>query len=288
MKTPILATGLSGLVGTRIKEVLGETYEFTDLSFATGVDITKEEDVAQSFASSDAAIVLHMAAKTDVDGCEDDKIFGEDGAAWTVNVVGTENIVNAAKKTGKHIVYISTDFVFDGSHEEYTEDDEPNPVNWYGVTKHEAEIRVSGSGIPNTIVRIAYPYGLKSVRPDFVTRIREVLSRGETAKVVTDHEFTPTYIDDIALALGKLFERRAEGIFHVVGSQSLTTKEAAETIQRVFSLPGKLEPVTRKEYFRDRAFRPFHLRLKNDRITKLGCSLRSFEEGLRTVKASPE
>ena len=136
MKPQILATGISGLVGTRVQELLQDKFEFTDLSLATGVDVTNYEDLENHIRNSPAKIILHMAAKTDVDGCEDDKIFGEEGKAWVINVTGTENIVKIAEKCGKKVIYISTDFVFDGTRDSYSEDDEANPLNWYAMTKH--------------------------------------------------------------------------------------------------------------------------------------------------------
>src|SRR6185437_1834106 len=101
------------------------------------------------------------AAKVDVDGCEQDKHLGEDGEAWQINVVGTENVVAAVKATGKRLIFISTDFVFDGEnppHGGYTETDTPSPINWYGQTKYEAEQRVLNEDIASCVVRIAYPY----------------------------------------------------------------------------------------------------------------------------------
>lgn len=284
MKIPILTTGFSGLVGTRIAELLGDDFEFTDLSLTTGVDITNCDDVEKMVEDSSAKIILHLAAKTDVDGCEDDKVLGEEGAAWLVNVVGTQNIVAAAKKYGKRVVYISTDFVFDGTKEYYNENDTPNPVNWYGYTKYEGERRVMEGTLSHTIVRIAYPYrSFYKEKADFVRRIIAKLKAKEEIWAVTDHIFTPTFIDDIALAFKILLNRELNGIYHVVGSQSLTVNEATKLIAEKFSLKAKIKPVTREVYFRGRAFRPFRLILKNGKIGKLGIKMRSFVEGLEEL-----
>ena len=177
MNSPILGTGLSGLVGTRIVELLEDKFSFTDVSLATGVDITHADEVDRIVKESESEVILHMAAKTDVDGCEDDKILLEEGPAWMINVIGTQNIVESAKKYNKHVIYISTDFVFDGAKEEYDEDDEPNPVSWYATTKWEGEKAVSGSGINYTIARLSYPYrAICTIRMDFVRRILENIS----------------------------------------------------------------------------------------------------------------
>src|SRR3990167_11530025 len=151
MKHPVLATGFSGLVGSRVKELLNDKFDFVDLSLATGVDITNRDQVEDIIGKSPSRMVLHMAAKADVDGCEDDKILGEEGAAWIVNVQGTENGAESARKNNKRLLYISTDFVFDGTQEYYTESDRPNPVNWYGITKYKGEEIVLNKDSDSTI-----------------------------------------------------------------------------------------------------------------------------------------
>lgn len=281
----ILGTGLSGLVGSRIVELLGY-HTFENLSRETGVDITKGELLAERIIGSNAPIVLHLAAKTDVDGCEEDRTLQEQGEAWRVNVEGTRNIVSACEETGKRLIYISTDFVFDGKKEdEYTEDDQPNPINWYGVTKYEGEKIVQNSTAPWTIARTAYPYRASFAKIDFVCGLIDRFKKGQSLSMVTDHLMTPTFIDDIASALAVLIETSATGIFHVVGSQHLSPYDAALTIADVFgfdrSLVGK---TTRSEFFKNRAPRPHQLALGNAKLKALGVSMRTFEEGILLYK----
>src|SRR3989344_4235798 len=142
----ILGTGLDGLVGSRIVELLKDKYEFEP----SNVDVTSKDKIAKKITSSDAPIVLHLAAKTSVDGCEEDH-----SSARAVNGVGTQNIVDACQKSSKKLIYISTDFVFDGSKDLYSEEDKPNPINWYGRTKYEGEEIVKKSSTPWIIARIA-------------------------------------------------------------------------------------------------------------------------------------
>lgn len=285
MKFPILGTGLSGLVGTRVVELLADRYEFEDMSLDTGINITHFDDVEKKVKETDAKVILHMAAKTDVDGCEDDKILLEDGAAWMVNVVGTQNIIEAARRHNKHVIYISTDFVFDGTKKAYTEEDTPNPMNWYATTKWEAENALIESGVNYTIARLAYPYRAHfTLKADFVRRVIEKLKKNETIFALIDHVFTPTFIDDIAVAFDLLIQNKTTGIYHVVGSQFMTPFEAAGKIQKEFGLKGKIEKVKREEYFKGRAYRPFHLVLKNDKMAKLGFKMHSFFEGLKLMK----
>lgn len=281
----ILGTGLDGLVGSRIVELLRNKYEFENLSISTGVDITNRDVILERIKNSKAPIVLHLAAKTNVDGCELDKELGEKGDAWKINVLGTQNVVDGCLKGNKKIIYISTDFVFDGTKEVYIEEDIPNPINWYAKTKYAGEKIIQNAKIPWIIVRIASPYRAKFEKLDFVRAILKRLKEGLPVAAVVDHIFTPTYIDDIAFAIDGLIENNLQGIFHVVGSQSLTPYEASLLIAKEFRLDSsKIIKTTRTEFFNNRAPRSFQLVLKNDKIGKLGIKMRTFEEGIREIK----
>ena len=281
----ILGTGLDGLVGSRIVELLSDKYEFENLSISTGVDITDRNTVLEKIKNSDAQIVLHLAAKTNVDGCELDKSLGKDGKAWKINVLGTQNVADACSEVKKKLIYISTDFVFEGEKESYDEDDIPNPINWYGKTKYEGEKIVQTSKIPWIISRIASPYRAAFERLDFARAILKRLQEGLSVTAVTDHIFTPTFIDDIAFATDALIKNNSQGIFHVVGDQSLTPFDATILIAKEFNLDeSKVSKTERAEFFKDRAPRPFQLVLKNAKIEKLGVRMKTFEEGLKEVK----
>lgn len=285
----ILGTGLNGLVGSRIVELLSDKYQFENISRSTGVDIQDRESISEKIKASDAQIVLHLAAKTDVDSCEKDKVLGQNGEAWKINVDGTKNIVEACSQLGKKIIYISTDFVFDGENcpaDGYSEDNLANPVNWYGQTKYEGEKNVQNLKAPWIIARIAYPYRADFVKSDFLRAILKRLQDKKTVVAIADSVFTPTFIDDIAFALDALIRNNSQGIFHVVGNQSLSPYDAALLIAEVFGFNKDLiTETTRKEFFKDRAQRSFQLRLKNDKIEKLDIKMRSFEEGIREIKS---
>ena len=140
MKSPIIGTGLSGVVGSRLVELLQDEYDFEDLSLESGVDITNTSQLKRLFAQSTAKVCLHLAAVTDVDGCEQQKDLGRESLAWQVNVQATRSLAQLAREKDMHMVYISTEFVFDGTKpigEVYSEEDEPRPVNWYGETKYQ-------------------------------------------------------------------------------------------------------------------------------------------------------
>ena len=282
----ILGTGLSGLAGSRIVELLEDKIEF-DFS---EIDITDKDKITSKIRDSKALIVLHLAAKTDVDACEKDKAQGESGPAWQVNVIGTQNVAMAAQLSGRKMIYISTDFVFGGNPKDlrgYTEEDSPDPINWYGRTKYEGELIVQSLKTPFLIVRLAYPYRVSFQRLDFVRTIINRLATRETVHAVIDHMFTPTFIDDIAEALRVLVEQNETGIFHVVGSQFLTPYKAAQIICQKFGFDESLiSATTREEYFKNRASRPEKLALLNDKIKKLGVRMRTFDEGLDEFQES--
>ena len=281
----ILGTGLNGLVGSRIVELLKDRYEFE----FSEIDITDRSAIVQKIKNSNTPIVLHLAAKTDVDGCELDKILGKEGDAWKINVLGTQNVADACLESNKKLIYISTDFVFDGTNPPaggYTEEDIPNPINWYAQTKYEGEKIVQELQTSWIIIRIAYPYRSSFVRNDFTRAILKRLKDGLSVAAVTDHIFTPTFIDDLETALDNLMKVEATGLFHVVGSQSLSPFDAAVIIAKVFGLDQSLiSKTTRAEFFKNRAPRPFQLRVKNDKIKNLGVKMRTFEEGLNEVKS---
>jgi dTDP-4-dehydrorhamnose reductase len=284
----IFGIGITGLVGSRIVELLEGKHEFTNLSLETGANITDPSTLSMIRNDTEHQAILHLAAKADVDGCEQDKELGEGGAAYKINVLGTQNVVDAAKITKKKIIYISTDFVFDGEKpagEKYSEEDVPNPGNWYARTKYLGEEVVKNSGLPYVIMRIAYPYRKEfEMKKDFVRAILWRLQNNQAVAGVTDHLFCPTYIDDIAYAFEKLVSSNEQGIFHVVGSESLTPYDAAIKIASIFGCDTNLiNKSTRAEYFKGKAARPFNLSLRNDKIKKLGILMRGFEEGLQKL-----
>jgi dTDP-4-dehydrorhamnose reductase len=288
-KRKVFGIGITGLIGTRIAEILADSYEFQNLSLETGIDITDPSTLSLLEGDTAHEIVLHLAAKADVDGCENDKQLGKDGAAWRINVDGTRNVADACKKQNKKLVYISTDFVFDGTKpngETYSEEDTPNPVNWYAQTKYEGEKIVRESGLTYLILRLAYPYRTPfPQKKDLVQAILTRLRSGQEIAAVTDHCMSPTFVDDFAHALDRLIVKNKTGIYHTVGSEGITPYELAIKIAEIYSLDSSLiHETTREQFFAGRAPRPFNLSLNNDKIEKLGVKMKTVEEGLAELQ----
>ncbi|HYK08124.1 MAG TPA: NAD(P)-dependent oxidoreductase [Candidatus Eisenbacteria bacterium] len=284
----IIGTGLSGLVGSRIVELLGNDFEFEDISRKTGTDISDKNAVLQRLQGSSAEFVVHMAAYTNVDEAEKDKDLGEESTAWKFNVLGTKNVVEAAETTGKHLVYISTDMVFPGTKpmpERYSEEDATGPVGWYATTKAEAEKVVEKATIPWTIVRIGYPYHMNVEKKGYVLIFKSYLEQGKPIQAISDHYFTPTFIDDLKDVFQIVFQEKLSGIYHAGGKDSMSPYEIAVKVADVFGLDKNLiSKTTREEYFLGKAPRAFNLSLSSGKIESLGVKLRGFEEGLLEIR----
>ncbi|HVF69358.1 MAG TPA: SDR family oxidoreductase [Xanthomonadales bacterium] len=284
----IFTIGGSGLVGSRIKELLGNKHSFDDLSLTNGVNITDPASLENVKNDTEHGVVILLAAKADVDGCEADKSLGEEGDAWKINVGGVQNVVNACRPTNKKLIYISTDFVFNGENTPeggYVESDTPNPLNWYATTKFKGEEVVKNSGLPFIIARIAYPYRKEfNLKKDFARAIIDRLKNNQSVAAITDHTMTPTFIDDIAVCIDVLIHHNKTGIFHVTGSQSLTPYDAAIQIAERFGLDKNLiSKTTRSEYFAGKAQRPLNVSINNEKIRNLGVEMKTFEEGLESI-----
>ncbi len=282
----VLGTGLSGLVGSRIVTLLTPEFSFTDVSKETGVDLMNFPKVRAMVTQSPAAWIFHFAAYTDVQGAELEKEQGTKSISWGVNVQATENIVTLCRETGKRLLYISTDYVFDGTKDEYNEEDAPNPISWYGRTKYEGEKLVGTLGAHALIVRIANPYrGSPVGKMDFVHKMRERLGDGLEIQAPSDQIFCPTFIDDLASALKILMKGDQTGIFHVVSQGGITPFEAAQNVAREFDYSEALvRAVSYDQYFAGKALPPKRALLKHDKIDASGVHLSTFQEGLVRVR----
>lgn len=278
----LLGTGLSGLVGSRIIELFSPRHTFVNMSLETGVDITNRDDTKDRITrDTEASWVMHFAAYTNVQKAEVDR-----DAAWSVNVTATENIVDACKESSKRLLYVDTDYAFDGTKKMgYEEDDTPNPLGWYAKTKTEGAKRVLAYD-KGLVIRISNPYRANPVgKTDFVHKMLEKLDRSEILIAPTDQLFVPTFVDDIAAAIDTLISMNATGIYHVVGSQAISPFDAARTVSDTYGFDEALiKPTTFTEYFKNRAPTPQFAVLSNRKITALGVVMRGFKEGVAEVK----
>lgn len=285
----ILATGATGLVGSRFVEMFADKYNVINLDLTTEVDITQAETFKPFFdAHQDAKVLIHLAAFTDTN-----KAFAETGdktgVCYRVNVDGTANIANICRERGIHLLHVSTDFVFDGRQQiPYLEESPLSPIEWYGQTKAKAETVVEKSGASYTIARLSYPYRAHfDAKPDLIKKIRAGLSSGKLYPQFSDSLITPTLIDDIARSFDKIIELKPKGIFHTVGSDSLSPYELAKKVAISYGFdPALVKEGSLTEYLKT-ASRPFarNVAMFNAKATKiLGLHFVTIDEGLAEIK----
>jgi len=281
----ILGTGLSGLVGSRIVEILTPEFQFINLSKETGVDITNYSEIQKHISAFSGSWVFHLAAYTDVQGAESDRQLGKESAAWKVNVDATANLVKLCNLYQKHLVYLSTDYVFDGKNAPYTELSQPHPLGWYAETKYEGEKVVETMGDMGLVIRIANPYRAHPVgKKDFLHKMKERLEAKLPIKAASDQKMSATFIDDLALVMKTLISHEAYGIYHVPGGDVVTPYEAAVIIAKAFHLDASLiSPTTFDAYFSGKAPIPKDGTIKHDKIDNLGIELHTFTSGVAEV-----
>jgi dTDP-4-dehydrorhamnose reductase len=285
-KAPVLVTGLSGMVGTRFQQLYKQKYALSGVDLSSGVDITNKKAVFRSIEENPGDRVIHLAAFTNVSAAYEQN--GEiAGSCYQVNVVGTQNVVDACNEFNKYLIHISTDFVFDGSKKgAYTETDVPHPIEWYGMTKFLAEQLVTKEMPKAVILRIAYPYQACPNRPDFLKNLRDKLSAGTLPRQFSDHVITPTFVDDLAKVLDYCLINKPKGLYHAVGTSSMTDFDLANEVRCVFNLNSTIESTNLDEYLK-RVNRPYQkqLRISNVKLTsEFGISMKTFSEGLKEIR----
>ena len=246
----VLVTGSNGLVGRRVSKLL-ESLGHTVLGLSRGapsasgpklfdaVDLTLAEQVDRSFDTFVPEAVIHTASMTEVDACE-----REPHRAWTANVVAASNVAVASRRHDAHLVHVSTDYVFDGDHGPYSEDDLPNPRGVYAITKHAGEEAVRVLAGSWTVARTAVVYGWPMAdRPNFGAWMVGALSKGQQLKLFEDQVVTPTLVDNLAEMLAELATRRLPGTFHTAGSEAVDRVSFGLKLCEVFGFdPGLIVP----------------------------------------------
>jgi dTDP-4-dehydrorhamnose reductase len=251
-KQPLLTTGVSGLVGTHFAQSYNSLFEIDNLDILhphRPTDITNLAAVLAAFEHSTAQTVVHLAAFTDVSKAweqRDDK----SGSAYKVNVEGTKNIIEGCRQFGKHLIYISTAYVFDGKKETpYTENDSIAPIEWYGQTKAEAEVLVQSAEIPWTILRIDQPFtSVTNTRPDIVKRIVSALKTNVLPPQFTNHTFGPTFIDDFSKILHWVITTGTTGLYHASSGEQWSDYNFALLVQKTLQISGDIFPGDLQKY----------------------------------------
>jgi dTDP-4-dehydrorhamnose reductase len=254
----VLVSGVSGLVGRYVVLRLLEKGQQEIHALARGplapplggharvrvhlADITNGETLRAVLHAARPAVVIHPAAIADVDQCERDHRL-----ARAVNVDGAINMARACADVGAHLIHVSTDYVFNGapaSPGPYDEVAQPDPVNFYGQTKAEAELGVSvmcAGRVGLAICRTALVYGLNPAgRANFLVTMVQELRAGRRVRAVTDQQNTPTHAAQLAQMLVAAAEQRATGLFHTAGGELVTRHALALAVAAQFGLDAGL------------------------------------------------
>ncbi|MBP2654171.1 MAG: rmlD 1 [Firmicutes bacterium] len=268
----ILVTGANGQLGREVVRQ-GKDHELVLTDYDT-LDIANCKAVALFMREIKPQAVIHCAAYTNVDGAEKD----EDGA-FRVNVVGAQNIAAGCLETGARMVYVSTDYVFDGTKTEaYREFDQVNPQSVYGRTKWQGEELVRRILGRHYIVRTAWLYGDGN---NFVRTMLRLAETNDTLRVVHDQVGTPTSTVDLAKAIFALLDSDAYGTYHATCQGQCSWYEFACEIFRQAGKKVKIIPVTTDEFPRP-AKRPAHSVLDNYMLRMtVGDTTRPWQESIK-------
>lgn len=225
------------------------------------LDITNEYQVKTIIAENDPDIIVHLAAMTNVDGCE----LNPD-QAYEVNVRGTVNLLNHFN--GKFVL-LSTDYVFDGNEGPYSENDTVNPKNVYGKTKLEAERKVREFSADWLILRTNVVWNIGGqYKASFVDWLVEELDEGNQVRIVTDQWNNPTHTEDLGCVINELLKHDASGLYHYGSAEVLNRYDFARLIANIYNLDENLiKPIMTQE-LNQLAKRPLRSGLKTNKIER--------------------
>ena len=297
----LLVIGGSGLLGFKLAELAVDrfetyaTYNFRPVKLEgcnfVKLDKTLRDGTLAMVKKVEPDVVVDTAALHNVNYCE---IHRDE--ALKVNVEGTRNVADACKEIGAKMIFISTDYVFDGKKGFYSEEDAPNPLHYYAQTKLEGENIVKGAGIEYAIARPSVIYGwnpselagLKSSSGksmNFVIWAINKLKKREEINIVTDQYSSPTLADNLAEVLLVLSKSKKQGVYHTAGKTCLNRFTFAKKIAEIFELDGSLvKPVT-SDMFKQVAERPKRCCLDVSKAEReLKVKFLTAEEGLMKMK----
>jgi len=239
----VMITGAKGMLGTDLCQVLARDHDLISVD-VDDFDVTDAPAVSEFVARHRPEMVIHCAAWTDVDGCERDP-----ERAFQQNATGTWHVASASADVGAAMVYLSTDFVFDGTKgEAYTEFDRPNPINVYGASKLAGEHLVRTLVAHHYIVRTAWLFGKRG--RNFVRSILSKAADQQELLVVADQLGSPTYTGDLAAAIAELVVggRLVPGTYHLVNSGLCSWAELAAEALRLAGKATRVKPMPGSEW----------------------------------------
>ncbi len=269
----VLVTGITGQLGYDLCRIMKGKEEVIGVS-RKNFDLIDTKKTYNFIKNTKPDVVIHCAAYTKVDECEKNADL-----AFKINSVGTANIASACNDIGAKMVYISTDYVFDGEKgEPYLEFDQPNPINVYGKSKLAGENLVKEIVNKHFIVRTSWLYGENG--NNFVRTILKLAEEKKMLRIVNDQFGTPTYTKDLAEAIYNLIKSNYYGTYHISNNGQTTWFYYAKTILELMCISVKIEPIYSEDY-PSPAKRPKFSVLRNFMLeSRLGIKMRCWENAL--------
>ncbi|WP_455369389.1 dTDP-4-dehydrorhamnose reductase [[Eubacterium] cellulosolvens] len=258
----LLVTGASGLLGSKITKLAMQAGHKTYSGYfmhqpkngePVKIDLKAHESVLKIIQDTDADIIIHCAALTNVDICEVNRDL-----AKTINVDGTKSVIRGANDSGSFLAYISTDYVFDGIKGNYTEEDETKPVNFYGNSKLLGEKAVTKESKDYLIARTSVVYGDKpaSGKTNFALWLIENLKANKEIKILTDQFSSPTLNTNAAKMILEACEKKLNGTYHMAGESRISRYDFAVRLADKLNLDKSLIKKARTEDMQWKAPRP--------------------------------
>lgn len=278
-----LITGAKGQLGREFLRVLQNTNllpiayrlspEITALN-KDGLDISNLSAVSEAISHYRPDVVINCAAYNLVDKAEEDF-----DTAFKVNALGPKNLASVCKKTNAFLIHYSTDYVFDGTKEDfYTEQDEPNPINNYGKSKLEGERFLLEETDNFLLLRVSWVFG--EGKQNFLYKLKEWAEKQKVIKVVCDQVSVPTYTEDIVRFTIHAIDEGLRGVYHLTNSGYASRYEVARYFIERLGLNNLILPVS-SDYFPTSAKRPFFSVMSNSKISKiLGLHIPDWKDGI--------
>lgn len=294
----ILITGSNGLLGQKLVYALKKRNDVQTIATALGanrlidqqgyiyesMNIADQPNVEAVIKKYQPDVIINTAAMTNVDACESKR-----EECWALNVSAVEYMIDAIKKhcPQSHFIHLSTDFIFDGEKgSAYTEEDAPNPLSYYALSKWEAEKRVQSSGIKWAIGRTIIVFGIvdNMSRSNIVLWAKDALTKGQKINVVDDQFRSPTLAEDLAQGCILITDKGATGIYNLAGPDTFSILDLVYKVADFWKLDKSLVSPSKSNTLNQPAKRPPRTGLIIDKARKdLGYAPHTFEQGLKIL-----
>jgi len=291
----VLITGSNGLLGQKLVhklridelvELIATSKGENRISKKTGyiyisLDVTKKEELEKVILSEKPNVIINTAAMTNVDACEDKKQECD-----ALNIDAVKYLTDVSCQIDAHLIHISTDFIFDGENGPYSEDDVPNPLSYYGLSKLKSETILLESSCRWTVLRTIIVFGVAEnlSKGNIVLWAKKVLEKGERLNIIDDQFRSPTLSEDLADACILSFQKKKYGIYNASGKDIMSIYEIVERISKHYNYSTKNLNKISTSTLNQIATRPLKTGFILDKaINELGYNPHSFEECLTII-----